>query len=118
MKFTDARDRRGVRAWDANAGHPGEIWPGVPPRVGSRIGEALDQSKNRIELTDLDGGRLGFEAEVFLPPSYSKSGYGTMPPSPRAGDAALLGRLCEPDPFQDCARLGALQRLHNAHYRR
>jgi hypothetical protein len=118
MKFTDARDRSGVRARDANAGHPLEIWPSVPSRVGSRIGKALDQSKNRIRLTNVDNGRVGFEGEVFLPPSWSGSGYGSMPGVPRTSDRALLGRMQDRDPYQDCTTLAAYQRVLNAHYGR
>jgi hypothetical protein len=122
---TDAPDRHGKRMIDANAGHVGE-WPETPRRT-ERVPEAggvnpqnefgADRRRLRGVLRDEEAGN-SFGLELYLP--HGGNGFGSQPPrvGDRARDAALLSKLQDRDPFDDCASLGALQRLHDRHYRR
>jgi hypothetical protein len=120
MRFYDAPDVRGRRVvLDANAGAPGE-WP--PPREPAlaQVAGGLnpegdpfeDASRRQVQLTGRDARGDIYGARIYLP--HGGTGYGSSPA--RTRDAALLGNLQDRDPFEDCAGLAALQRLHDRHY--
>jgi hypothetical protein len=112
-----------MRATDANSGSLGE-WPRAPRHVATAGGvnpeEELEfgADRRRVGLRGRDEDGQSFGAEVYLPAG--GHGYGAQPPrvGDRSRDAALLSKLQDRDPADDCASLAALQRLHDRHYRR
>jgi hypothetical protein len=78
---------------------------------GAKEAEEFDQTRRRVRLTGVDEEGQSWGAQLWLPSG--GKGYGG---DRRTGDAALLGNLETRDPRDDCAALGAYQRLLTRHY--